>query len=135
MTNTTLPEENYDYQQDPKVKDKWKFRFAFIEKMGGYSNPFFIPKENREALRKLSFWDRQKVQISYLAFFFGPLYLLILGLWKKAIVCILVSLVVAIIGTLIHFRFLSFCFNIYVACQTIGWYYDYKVKNKQTWGI
>ncbi|KEA50413.1 MULTISPECIES: DUF2628 domain-containing protein [Mangrovibacter] len=135
MTNTTLPEENYDYQQDPKVKEKWKKRFAFIDKLGGKYNGFLQTKESREELKKLPIWPRITMQMSFLAFLFGPVYLLILGLWKKAIVCFLISCVVAIIGLMIHFRFLSFFFNMYVACQTIFWYYEFKVKNKHTWSL
>ncbi len=131
MTNTTLPEENYDYQQDPKVKEKWKKRFVFVEEMSKCSSP----QERREKFKKHPFMERIMLQMSFLAFFFGPIYLLILGLWKKAIVCFVVSFIIAVIGAMIGVRFFNLFFNIFVSFRAISWYYEFKVKNKHTWSL
>ena len=34
MSNMENDKKNYDYMADPKLSDKWKFRFKFIEDHG-----------------------------------------------------------------------------------------------------
>jgi len=70
------------------ISDKWKLRFAFFEKHGGPGSPDFTP-----ALKELKFSERVKIAANFWAFFFGPIYFLCIGLWKRALV--LFALIIA----------------------------------------
>ncbi|KPB31731.1 Uncharacterized protein AC514_0177 [Pseudomonas savastanoi pv. phaseolicola] len=72
--------------------DKWKERFAFFEAHGGPSAPGFRP-----ALKQLPFLKKVKINFNFFAFFFGPVYLFILGLWKKNLSFIAMIVVVSIV--------------------------------------
>jgi len=75
------------------VSSKWKIRFAFFEKHGGPGSSDFT-----SALKELSFSERLKVRMNFWAFFFGPLYFLCIGLWKRALV-LLAAIVAFVILT------------------------------------
>lgn len=59
------------------VPEKWKQKFALIEKAGGPK----LPKYN-----ELAGNERSKVIFNIWGFLFGPFYYLAKGMWKKAIV-------------------------------------------------
>jgi lipopolysaccharide export LptBFGC system permease protein LptF len=61
--------------------EKWSRRFAFFDQHGAPSAATF-----KAALLELGHAERIKVSANIWAFFFGPLYLVVLGLWKKALV-------------------------------------------------
>lgn len=58
------------------VSNKWKARFALIEKAGGVK----LTK-----LNQLSFPEKFTIIFSIWGLLFGPIYYLYLGLWRKAI--------------------------------------------------
>jgi hypothetical protein len=70
------------------VKPKWRERFAFFDAYGAPSSAAF-----HEAIKRAPRGTRRRVNFNFLAFFFGPFYLLGLGLWKKAL-----SLVAVVLG-------------------------------------
>ncbi|GLU40008.1 DUF2628 domain-containing protein [Pseudomonas sp. NBRC 100443] len=63
------------------LKPKWQERFAFYDQHGGPRSETY-----RQALRALPFGKRILINASILAFFFGPIYWFVLGLWKKNLV-------------------------------------------------
>ncbi|EMD9275149.1 DUF2628 domain-containing protein [Cronobacter malonaticus] len=134
MSNMENDKKHYDYMADPKLSDKWKFRFKFIED-NGYPAVLVPTPAWREALKKLSIMERLKVSLNFITYFFSFIYLAILGLWKKSILCVLAIFVVAIISNLLNIRALMYIVPFYFACHTNVWYYDLKVKGKQDWSL
>ncbi|WP_446470594.1 DUF2628 domain-containing protein [Xenorhabdus stockiae] len=65
----------------PKYSEKWQERFEFFEKNGSPAS-----KKNREEYRKLPFLKKIKINMNFFAFFFGIIYFVIIGLWKKGLV-------------------------------------------------
>lgn len=68
---------------------KWQARFDFFDRYGAPSSPSF-----REALKPLPFREKLRVNMNLIAFLFGPVYLFVLGLWKKNIMLILIMMAV-----------------------------------------
>lgn len=70
-----------------EYSEKWLFRFAFFERtLGKMGSPAY-----RDEFKKLTFGQRIKVNFNFFAFFFGIIYLCILGLWKKGLVLFAVA--------------------------------------------
>lgn len=59
-----------------RVSKSWKRRFRLIDRAGGRSLPHF---------RYLTFGERIGLNFNAVAFIFGPIYYLIKGLWRQAI--------------------------------------------------
>ncbi|WP_306358824.1 MULTISPECIES: DUF2628 domain-containing protein [unclassified Nocardia] len=77
------------------LKPKWRERFAFFDSYGHPGAP-----EYRQAVRGLPFRKQMLVGSNFIAFFFGPIYFFVLGLWRKnlSLLGIWVGVVVAIIA-------------------------------------
>ena len=134
MSNMENDKKNYGYMADPKLSDKWKFRFKFIEDHG-YPAVLVPTPAWRDALKKMSIKERLTVSLNFITYFFSFIYLAILGLWKKSIICVLAIFVVAIISDLLNMRSLIYIVPFYFACRTNVWYYDLKVKGKHDWSL
>jgi hypothetical protein len=82
-----------EFVNDPSLNAKWNTRFSFFERFGGPNSPRY-----REELKKLPFRQKLIVNGNFFAFFFGPIYFFILGLWKKglALLGIQVALIVVL---------------------------------------
>ena len=78
------------------VSDTWKKRFHLIEKAGGVKLPRF---------KELSFRERMSVNFNVWAFLFGPIYLLIKGMWKLALTWLGIALLVGILLAVIEMMF------------------------------
>ncbi len=84
------PIENHNKVNATKeYSAKWQTRFDFFDLHGAPSTPGF-----RQALKQLPFRQKLKVNMNLIAFLFGPIYLFVLGLWKKNIMLILIMIVV-----------------------------------------
>ncbi|MCW4453586.1 DUF2628 domain-containing protein [Flavobacterium sp. MXW15] len=70
------------------VSETWKRRFRAIEAAGGPELPRF---------RELPFSERRRVQFNLLAFLLGPFYYLAKGLWRQAVVYVLIALAVILL--------------------------------------
>lgn len=68
---------------------KWQARFDFFDAHGAPNAPTFKP-----ALKQLPFKQKVKINFNIIAFFFGPIYLFVLGLWKKNITLIAIMVVI-----------------------------------------
>ncbi|QXI39993.1 DUF2628 domain-containing protein [Pseudomonas xantholysinigenes] len=75
-----------------RYKPKWQERFAFFEQNGGPRDPRF-----KQAFKALSLGKRLLINMNWIAFFFGPIYLFVLGLWKKNLALLGISLLVGIV--------------------------------------
>jgi hypothetical protein len=59
-----------------EVSERWLEVFALIERAGGARLP---------ELKSLDRSDRFKIKMNWLAFFFGPIYFLAMGLWRQVV--------------------------------------------------
>ncbi|HDS1219196.1 DUF2628 domain-containing protein [Stenotrophomonas sp. TWI143] len=110
---------------------KWQFRFNFYRQHGAPKEPGF-----KQAWRALSFGDRLKINLNIFALFFGPIYLLILGMWRKALVVIGIAIGLAAITMFlpdIVGRAVFIAFNVLVASSTNYSYYLEKVEGRTGW--
>jgi hypothetical protein len=75
------------------LSEKWRRRFAAIEKGGGEGVRWWrLPNAGQ-----LTGEDRRLIFLNIWGFFFGPLYYLFLGMWRRAITLTLVVLVIDLI--------------------------------------
>lgn len=124
----------YDYKNDSALSDKWKYRFAFFEKNGFPA--FWKPTPAwKSAFKEMGFWEKRRVSLNFFAYFFSVIYLLILGLWKKATLVLVLNLVTFIVAALTGLGPLMYIVNFYTAWRANTWYYEYKVKGIQTWSL
>lgn len=66
-------------QSAGKYSAKWQERFDFFETYGAPNDPRY-----KEAVKTLpGFKKKILINANVIAFFFGPIYLFVLGLWKK----------------------------------------------------
>jgi len=115
----------------PAPSPKWQYRFDFFARHGAPKT-----KEYRQALKALPFAGKLKVNINVFALFFGWIYLLILGMWRKALVVIGINVVLIIAAFLLPpliMRVLFATLGIAVAMSTNYGYYLEKVKGKESW--
>lgn len=75
------------------LSEKWRLRFAAIEKAGGERTRWWRWPEGKALTRK----ERRLITSNLWAFVFGPFYYLYLGLWRKAITLSLVALVIDVV--------------------------------------
>jgi hypothetical protein len=81
------------------VSPKWKERFIAISHAGGSKLPNFkqLPKHERQ----------KAMSPNFLAFFFGPIYYIVKGMWKRGVVYfVLGAVVIVVVGLILeHFGF------------------------------
>lgn len=117
---------------------KWEERFAFFEKYGSPKSP-----EYKAAYKGLTFGKRILIGMNIWAFFFGFIYFLILGLWRKGLTLLAVNIVIVfIIGFIVEalsispsvLNALSVALNIILWGATANYaYYMKEKKNDQSW--
>lgn len=98
----------------------------------------------RPALKQLPFLKKVKINFNFFAFFFGPVYLFILGLWKKNLsfiaTIVVVSIALDMVMDMFEFRYakeassaLGFVFNALYGQLTNYAYYLKEVKGEHSW--
>jgi hypothetical protein len=122
-----------EFISDPSLNAKWNTRFAFFGRFGGPSSPQY-----KEELKKLPFRQKLLVNGNFFAFFFGPIYFCILGLWKKALA--ILGLEVALIVVLmvcgapdVLFRGVGTGFSVIYMLVVNYSYYLKRVKGQDGW--
>ena len=70
------------------VSDSWKNTFRLIERAGGPDLPH---------LKELKSGERFSINFKALAFFLGPFYYLAKGLWKQAVLYLLLAIVLVLL--------------------------------------
>ena len=88
VTSPPAPPPRRDNISRLHISDKWKARFGAIERAGGPDLPKF---------RDLPMSDRRGIQFNWIAFFLGPFYYIAKGLWRQAIVYILLAIACVLI--------------------------------------
>jgi L-lactate permease len=134
-----------DWRNDPSLSDTWKFRFDFYDRYGTRSLTS-TSDEFKAAFLKLGLSDRIKVNGNLWAFFFGFIYLFILGLWRQAVLVLAAVLVLVVVFFLLYSvfpplftdiisRMVGLVFTALVAIRTNTWYYHEKTKGGAGWMI
>lgn len=75
MSNT---EQNITHHTG--LSPKWQERFAFFDQYGAPTT-----SAHKEAFKALPANKKRLIQKNFIAFCFGPIYLFVLGLWRKNI--------------------------------------------------
>ncbi len=83
VVDTPVPPPQRDIISRLDISENWKARFRAIERAGGPDLPKF---------RDLSISDRRTLRLNWLAFFLGPFYYLAKGLWRQAIVYVVLAI-------------------------------------------
>lgn len=116
--------------------EKWRQRFAAIEKAGGERTRWWRWPEGKQLTGK----EKRLITSNLWAFVFGPFYYLYLGLWRKAITLLVAVLVIDFIleiaGNAVGFpvdRFLWIVSAImFKQCANVD-YYRKTVLNRREW--
>ncbi|BBP64273.1 membrane protein [Pseudomonas sp. Cab53] len=123
-----------------KYSAKWQERFNFFDTYGAPTDPRY-----KEALKKLpGFKKKILINANVIAFFFGPIYLFVLGLWKKNLallgIILLVNIVLSVIFAALGMDFpkplnagLNGATSVMYAIMTNYAYYLKEVKGEQGW--
>ncbi|MTH47596.1 DUF2628 domain-containing protein [Intestinirhabdus alba] len=129
---------SYNYREDSTLSEKWKTRFDFCEKHGFLDFWQLVPpKEYKEAFNKLPWLERIKVRFSLRAYVFGCIYLLCLGLWRKAILVFLLAILLSIPAMFLgrYGYIVGLVYSVFIAQNTIKWFYEKKVKGIDNWSL
>ncbi|HEM8292178.1 MULTISPECIES: DUF2628 domain-containing protein [Providencia] len=84
--------------EQKQYSEKWQKRFNFFDTHGAPDTPEF-----KAALKAESFGGRLLISMNFFAFFFGIIYFLILGLWKKGLVLLGISIGLGLVLNVIDF--------------------------------
>lgn len=120
--------------QDGSLTEKWKYRFSFYDQHG-FPGFWSASPEYKQAIRGLKMRQRVTIQMNVIAFFFPWIYLFVLGLWKKAIIVLLLWLLAIVITAITGINILGFVVGGYVAFYTNRWFYEKEVKGIHTWSL
>lgn len=127
-------------QANGKYSAKWQERFNFFDTYGAPSDPRY-----KVALKALpGFKKKLLINGNVIAFFFGPIYLFVLGLWKKNLallgIIVAINLVLSVIFALFGIEFprplttgLNVAVSMTYALMTNYAYYLKEVKGEQSW--
>lgn len=102
-------ENSFNNKHYPQV---WVDRFNFFKLHGAPNTKGFVTE-----LKALPFGKKMRVNFNWLAFFFGPIYFFIKGMWQGAITLIMIIIIAAIIcsltpsyvGSVLNFAFSFMC--------------------------
>ena len=127
-------------QRQGKHSAKWQARFDFFDTYGAPNDPRFKP-----ALKALpGLGKKVLISLNVIAYFFGPIYLFVLGLWKKNLALLGIALAVysllIVLFAVIGMEFpkpldmgLGIGFSLMYALTTNYSYYLKEVKGEQGW--
>lgn len=125
------PSANYEDADLPAI---WQERFAYFDEHGAPNTP-----SGKRSLRQGSMGQRIRLGGNFKAFFFGIIYLMVLGLWKRAIMVTVFSIFVtaafgAIGGSALAngAGFGIMAFNMWT---TNGAFYRKRRTGRDTWNI
>ena len=110
---------------------KWQFRFNFFERYGAPNSP-----ENKAALKAVGFGERVKIGINFWALFFGAIYFFVLGMWRKALTLIGVSLLLMLVAAFLPEavgRGIGIAYSLFVAMAANYSYYLDRIKGSKSW--
>ncbi|MEC5344232.1 DUF2628 domain-containing protein [Brenneria populi] len=80
-----------------KYAEKWQIRFNFFAQHGAPKT-----QEFRIALKKEKFFRRILINMNYYAFFFGCIYFFIIGVWRKNLSLIALTVAIGVIQIIVE---------------------------------
>ncbi|AKJ40719.1 DUF2628 domain-containing protein [Pragia fontium] len=80
-----------------KYSEKWQTRFAFFDQYGAPDTP-----EHKAAIKAEKPMRRILFNMNFIAFFFGFIYFFVLGLWKKNLVLLGITIGIGIVLAIIE---------------------------------
>lgn len=89
-----------EYMNDGSLSEKWKYRFNFYDQHG-FPGFWGATPEYKAAFKALKVRQRLTIQMNFIAFFCSWIYLFVLGLWKKAIIVLLLGILSLFVGALV----------------------------------
>jgi hypothetical protein len=110
---------------------KWQFRFNFFATHGAPNSPAF-----KAAYKALPFGQKIKVNFNFFALFFGCIYLFVLGMWRKALTIVGLTVVLAVVLAFLPDvigRGVAVGWSLLIALTTNYNYYLEKVKGDTSW--
>ncbi|MGH8036465.1 MAG: DUF2628 domain-containing protein [Stenotrophomonas sp.] len=110
---------------------KWQFRFDFFNTHGAPNSPAF-----KAAYKALPFGQKIKVNFNFFALFFGCIYLFILGMWRKALTIVGLTVVLAVVVAFLPDaigRGVAIAWSLLIALTTNYNYYLEQVKGDTSW--
>lgn len=123
-----------EYMNDGSLSEKWKYRFNFYDQHG-FPGFWRATPEYTAAFKGLNVRQRLTIQVNFIALIFSWIYLFVLGLWKKAIVVLLLIILSLFVGALIGVNILGLVVAGYVGANTNKWFYEKEVKGLNTWSL
>lgn len=120
-----------------ELPEKWRQRFAAIEKAGGERARWWRWPEAKQLTGK----EKRLITSNLWAFVFGPFYYLYLGLWRKAITLSLVVLVLDVIlgmvGDALNIPIDNFLWIVsavmFKQCANVDYYRKTVLKQREWW--
>ena len=73
-----------------QLSKTWQRRFAFYDQHGSPRSD-----EGAMALRKLPFWTAMSIRSNIWGFAFGPVYFLVLGMWRRGVALFVLAVVLS----------------------------------------
>ncbi|UFH50456.1 DUF2628 domain-containing protein [Pseudomonas sp. KNUC1026] len=121
------------------LNEKWKERFAFFEAHGEPKSA-----EYQAALKALPRNKQRLIQMNIIAFFFGIIYLFVLGMWRKNLSFIGIFVAIGVVEVIIEATFnitiaqalqmgISVAMAMMYALSTNYSYYLTRVKGSKSW--
>ena len=122
-----------DYE-DADLPAIWQERFAYFDEHGTPNTP-----SGKRSLKQGGIGQRIRLGGNFKAFFFGVIYLMVLGLWKRAVMVTVLSILVAAVFSAVGGPALVngagigiMAFNMWT---TNGAFYRKKRTGRDTWNI
>ncbi|WP_312936682.1 DUF2628 domain-containing protein [Pseudomonas sp.] len=134
-----MADTQHTLSPDTSLNEKWQERFAFFERYGGPQSPHY-----QAAFKALPGKKRRLIAMNVIAFFFGLIYLFVLGMWRKNLSLIGIGLAIGLVLGLIEVAFdltlprgVDFGINGGIAAMygmsTNYGYYLTRVKGSKSW--
>jgi Protein of unknown function (DUF2628) len=125
-------------EQTPSVSlsPSWQKRFDFFH---AYGLPNTTP-EAKAAYRALSFGARLRIGSNFLAFFFGPIYFFVKGMWRKGLTLLGITLAVSVVLYVLNVPD-GLARGVGIGVAAIGMstanyaYYLHVVRRSQSWNL
>ena len=95
---------------DSDLSPKWQERFAFFDTYGNPNSP-----GAKQALSEQGLGYKLRIQANWIAFFFSIIYLLVLGLWKRALAIFAVNIGVNVVLEIAGYSGLATAFSFGIA--------------------
>ncbi|WP_157977955.1 DUF2628 domain-containing protein [Paraburkholderia kururiensis] len=120
-----------------ELPEKWRQRFAAIEKAGGEGVRWWRWPNAKELTHR----EKRLITSNLWAFVFGPFYYVYLGMWRKAITLSLLALVIdailVVAGDVLNMPVDNFLWIVsavmFRQCANVDYYRKAVLKRRQWW--